>query len=100
MTDDDRCDPQPLVGMAFHVFGDDKKPKWQGHIIGQASADVVIVQFFEWLSGTPHTCRVVPIADIVAGGASPYASDGHWLLYRGVDAMVAHYKAKGWGRIR
>jgi predicted GIY-YIG superfamily endonuclease len=89
-------EPAPLagtsfVGLCFHIFGADRAPRYQGHIIGLVDGGYALVQFFEWMFGEPNTIRLFALADILEGCARPYRSDGSWIFHENSEAMCRWY---------
>jgi hypothetical protein len=70
-----------LVGKYFHTTstcpGGRRVPEWQGHIIGQPSPGLLLVELFEWLMGEPSGQEFITIADFAAKRPVLYDSAEH-----------------------
>ena len=62
-------------GKFFHDFDEEGFVCHQGRILDLIGNEIAIVQYFEWVVGTPSTIRVVWVKDIVDGGWALYSSD-------------------------
>jgi len=64
-----------LKGKFFHDFDEEGFVCHQGQILDFVNEEIAIVQYFEWVIGTPSTIRAVWLEDIVDGGWALYSSD-------------------------
>jgi hypothetical protein len=64
-----------LIGKHFFSI-ENKKPKWQGIVIGQPQPGFYLVQLFDWLMGKPGVQKLVPIAEMRT-----------WFFYENADEM-------------
>src|SRR5579863_3690707 len=81
---------ESLIGKFFHSY--DKETglvmSWQGHVIGEPTPGIFLVQLFSWIMGEPTDQLVIPISQIV---------EEHWKFYDTHDewnfAYQHRYKA-------
>jgi hypothetical protein len=87
--------PEParsLVGMCFHMFGENEKVQNQGIVRGMVNDDYAIVQYFEWFTGEPNTMEVVSVKRMSKGAASGKRSPGSWQFYDDNNHMNEWYQ--------
>lgn len=84
-----------IVGKAFHVFGDARRVRYQGEVLGMVGADHVLVQYFEFGFGFASTMEIVSIARM-SSVAEAFAA-GHWQFYANVEEMRDWYETHGYG---
>ena len=78
----------PLVGLSFHVFGEDGRVQQQGIVRGMVNDQHALVQYFDWASGVPTTLEVVPVARMSLGAAGSNRAAGSWQFYRDAEDMA------------
>ena len=71
-----------LVGKFFHNFGADGFVANHGTIKAILNDETVVVDYFEWLTGSLHSTRLVTIKEIV---------EGKWYLYDSDEQMRDAY---------
>ena len=74
-----------LKGKYFHSFDNDGFVRYQGVIIDHVGAEIIIVQRFEWMAGSPWERKAVWLSEIV---------NGNWELYGSVESMHEAYEYK------
>jgi hypothetical protein len=80
-----------LVGRCFHVFGADRKVRYQGVVRGMVSPTHALVQYFEWLTGAPNTMEVVWVERMARGATATSREPGSWQFYEDTGHMIAWY---------
>lgn len=59
----------PLVGRFFHTTRTcphgARVVEWQGHVIAAVTADVLLIELFEWLMGEPSGQELITLADFM-----------------------------------
>lgn len=72
-----------VEGKFFHSFDDEGYVKHQGQILRQSNDEIVVVAFFERLTGSRNGTKLVWLREIV---------DGSWALYETVEEMRDAYE--------
>jgi hypothetical protein len=67
-----------LVGMCFIMWGEEKRWQYQGAIVGKATEELLICQYFSAIDGSPSTLTLIPVSDFKVGA---YASPGTYILF-------------------
>ena len=71
-----------LAGLFFHTFSDSIVHQ-QGHVMGEVSPGVYLVQFYEWLMGSPTTQQLFKLEDMFG-----------WVFYDNEEDWIAYYEHK------
>ena len=79
---DKAVDWSTLRGKFVHAFDDEGFVQNQGFIIDLVGEEIAVVQYFEWITGSPSSVKAVWVSDIVDQG---------WALYGSGEAMRDAY---------
>lgn len=82
------ADWSTLKGKYFHAFDSDGYVRQQGVIIDLLNESTAIIQYFEWISGSPWEIKAVWVSKIVDDG---------WALYESSQTMREAY---GYGLVK
>jgi hypothetical protein len=80
-------EPLGLVGRCFHTFRDGGYVDEQGIVRGDLGGGYFLVQYFEWLSGSPSTLAITHVSDM-----KPGRDPGCWQFYLNEEHMKRWYE--------
>ena len=68
-----------LVGKFFHTTSTcpngHRTVRYQGHVIGTPAPEVLMVEYFSWITGCPHGQKLVTLVDFMSESPVLYDSD-------------------------
>jgi hypothetical protein len=82
----------PLEGAGLHWKNEHGGVQYQATIIkivpsGNANiGDLALIQYYEWISGTPSTQRLIPLVELATS---------QWVFYSSAEEMNDHYERVG-----
>ena len=71
-----------LIGCCFHIFDAKGAIRSQGVVRGYLGEGYYLVQYFDWIVGSPSTMEVRPLTDM-----KPGREDGCWQFYENNEHM-------------